>query len=313
MHRGYIKFWRKAFDSGMHRNHKLWAAWTWILAHAAYRPHSVYCGGRRVALSPGQLLTGRSRLAAEWNMSERSVRTVLAALAADGCLTVRPSSRYSLLTVTNWELYQGREAGPASGERSGRRPAGVRQGTTGKEGEEGQQEKQMKPSAAAFPPRAAPGAREAGAVYRSGRGRRLTGAALEAFEAFWEAFAYKRGKAEAADAWLDLWPLPGGTLERVLRAARSEAGQRAALLARGRTPKMAQGWLAGRRFEDEPSGPDEASAAGVTAAPAAPRGPDPFLASLAEARRRAVPMPERLRRLARGGDVPARTAGGEGA
>lgn len=239
MHRGYVKFWRKAFDSGMHRNHKLWAAWTWILAHAAYRPQSVYCGGGRVSLRPGQLLAARSRLAREWNMSERSVRTVLAALVADGCLTVRPTSRYSLLTVSNWELYQSGDAGAAS-RRSGQGPSAVLLPAAFKEGEEGEKERTP----------AAPGARDDGG-YRSGRGKALTGDALAAFEAFWEAFGYKRGKAEAADAWLDLWPLSEGDLSRVLAGARREAGARPALLARGRTPKMAHGWLAGRRFEDE--------------------------------------------------------------
>lgn len=298
MHRGYVKFWRKAFDSGMHRNHKLWVAWTWILAHAAYRQQGVFCGGRRVQLRPGQLLAARARLAAEWNMSERSVRTVLAALAADGSLTVRATSRYSLLTVNNWELYQSREPGapspaaiPATGMGAVRRPAGGQPPTTIKEGEEGQKEDSFT---------TAPAARGEGEAYRTGRGRRLAGEALAAFESFWEAYGYRRGKAEAADAWLDLGRLDGEDLARVLAGARREAEARPALLARGRTPKMAAGWLAARRFEDEPD-PLSTASGQPAPAPAAPRGPDPFLAGMAEARRRAVAMPERLRRLARSG------------
>jgi len=236
-------------------------------------------------------------------MSERSVRTVLAALAADGCLTIRPTSRYSLLTVNNWELYQSGETG-ATSRRSGQGPEADAPSAAFKEREEGEKESTKT---------AAPEARDEGAVCRTSSGKALSGPALAAFEAFWDAFAYKRGKAEAAAAWLALWPLSDDELARVLAAARRESEVRPALLARGRTPKMAHGWLAGRRFEDEdgplpaPCDPSASGRAGVDE-PSRPPAPDPFLISLAEARRRAVTMPERLRMRARDEEEPERRA-----
>lgn len=75
------------------------------------------------------------------------------------------------------------------------------------------------------------------------------------FLAFWDAFDYKSGKMEAVGAWLDL-EADGQITEatvtrRILPAARAEAVRRKAIEARKGTPKMAEGWLSARRYEDE--------------------------------------------------------------
>ena len=86
--------------------------------------------------------------------------------------------------------------------------------------------------------------------YLTRKKRKLTGKRLESFEAFWQAFAYPKGKAEAADAWLDIPELTNGLVARICSAARQEAAERPKLLAAGQTPKYAQGWLTSKRWED---------------------------------------------------------------
>lgn len=90
-----------------------------------------------------------------------------------------------------------------------------------------------------------------GDFYRTKKGRKLTGKRLETFEVFWERFAYRRGKAEAADAWMDIPKLTDSMCVDIWNAASKEAQRRPALEERGGTPKMAQGWISGRRWEDE--------------------------------------------------------------
>lgn len=109
--------------------------------------------------------------------------------------------------------------------------------------------------AASAGPSAAPDAGCAGssrdsAHYVTRRNRRLTGKRLAAFERFWAAFGYARGKAEAADAWLDIPELTDALVEAIVAAALREAEARPQLLAAGRAPKWPQGWIAGRRWED---------------------------------------------------------------
>ena len=79
----------------------------------------------------------------------------------------------------------------------------------------------------------------------------LKGKQLLQFNQFWETFDYKKGKAEAIDAWLDLGNISDSLLEKILAGARHAKQERPLLKKKNQTPKMAQGWLSGRRWEDQ--------------------------------------------------------------
>jgi len=90
-----------------------------------------------------------------------------------------------------------------------------------------------------------------GVFFLTQKKRKLSGKRLETFNRFWEAFNLKKGKAEAADAWLDIPTLTDAMVEKIIDAAKKEAELRKNVIAQGKTPKWAQGWLSGRRWEDE--------------------------------------------------------------
>ncbi len=81
--------------------------------------------------------------------------------------------------------------------------------------------------------------------------RRISGKRLESFNRFWDDFAYKKGRAEAMDAWLDIPQLTSALVDKICGAAAREAAARSEIVSRGSTPKMAQGWITARRWEDE--------------------------------------------------------------
>lgn len=81
--------------------------------------------------------------------------------------------------------------------------------------------------------------------------RKLSGKRLETFLIFLNKFNYSNGKAAAADSWLDIPELTNVLCEKIYTAAEAEAKRRPELEASGKTPKMAQGWLTDRRWEDE--------------------------------------------------------------
>lgn len=87
--------------------------------------------------------------------------------------------------------------------------------------------------------------------YITKKGRVMRGKRLRAFDRFWECFDYKKGKADAADVWFDIKVLTDPIVDKICLAAEKEAGMRQQLIDQGRVPKMAQGWLSGRRWEDE--------------------------------------------------------------
>jgi hypothetical protein len=86
--------------------------------------------------------------------------------------------------------------------------------------------------------------------YLTKKKRKLTGKRLETFNKFWNIFDYKKGRAEAADSWLDIPLLTDSIVADIFLGAKAEAIVRQRLLDTGKTPKMAQGWLSGRRWED---------------------------------------------------------------
>jgi hypothetical protein len=87
-------------------------------------------------------------------------------------------------------------------------------------------------------------------VYYTRKGRKLVDKQLIAFNIFWKKFEYVKGKAEAADAWLDLKVNDPVLFDKIIKGAQAEARARIGLIEKGHTPKMAQGWLSGRRWED---------------------------------------------------------------
>jgi len=82
------------------------------------------------------------------------------------------------------------------------------------------------------------------------RGRKLKGVKLTSFELFWLAFNYKKDRASAADAWYDL-ELDDDLFDTIIRSAKVCAQLRPGEIAAGKTPIYPQGWLTGRRWEDE--------------------------------------------------------------
>jgi len=84
--------------------------------------------------------------------------------------------------------------------------------------------------------------------YKSKNGEILTGDMLTSFNIFWEAYDHKKGKPEAADAWI---AIEGIDKIEVIEAAMWAARAREEEKARGQTPMKPANWLINRRYEDE--------------------------------------------------------------
>jgi hypothetical protein len=87
--------------------------------------------------------------------------------------------------------------------------------------------------------------------YLTRKKKKLSGTKLEAFNKFWEKFNYKKDRASAADAWLVMPEHSDDLYNKIFIAAERAANERPNLIATNGTPKMAQGWISARRWEDE--------------------------------------------------------------
>lgn len=73
----------------------------------------------------------------------------------------------------------------------------------------------------------------------------------EQFELFWDAFGDKRSRERAWTAWRKIKGLDRKLAGEIIAGAKCYALQRSVIVARNGTPKMAEGWLNDRRWEDE--------------------------------------------------------------
>jgi hypothetical protein len=90
----------------------------------------------------------------------------------------------------------------------------------------------------------------AGQTYKTAKKKTLSGELLAQFDQLWATFNYKQGKAEAADAFLEIEGR-ASIWDQIIAGAKAEAVDRPNKLAANKTPKMLQGWLTLKRWENE--------------------------------------------------------------
>lgn len=84
--------------------------WNYILLCAAYREYSKPCKGSLVSLLPGQLIYGRPEWSRILNIPEGRLRNIIDLLVQDRMIELKTvGRRYSVITVMNWEQYQGND------------------------------------------------------------------------------------------------------------------------------------------------------------------------------------------------------------
>jgi hypothetical protein len=109
MQRGYVKLWRKSIDGGWLSNHKLWAFWCWCLMKASHKEFDLVVGYTQVHLMPGEFVFGLRKAAKELKISIQSIRTILDFLKTSQNLTLKSTHLFSIITITNWDIYQSQE------------------------------------------------------------------------------------------------------------------------------------------------------------------------------------------------------------
>jgi hypothetical protein len=115
----WLKLYRKSKNSDVFAHEGLWKLWSLCMMSANHKSRSVQIDGlvKPVLVQVGQFLTGRYRLHGDYHQwckgykrkspSSRTLWRWLHFLEQMGCLTIESYSKYSLVTLTNWERHQG--------------------------------------------------------------------------------------------------------------------------------------------------------------------------------------------------------------
>lgn len=245
MHRGYVKVWRKMEDSGFLQDQGACQFFLWALFKATHKPRKQIVGNQVVNLEPGQFVSGRHAASEELGISpSKFVRTVEKMKSIE-FVDTKPNNKFTIFTIINWDTYQNIQT--TSGQQTEQQVDNSRT-TVGQQSDTNKNVKNTKNTKEEDIPHG--DADAVGEFYLTKKKRKLTGKRLETFNRFWTAFSFYKGKAEAADAWIDIPTLTDALVETIVAAARAEAKRRPAILAKNGTPKWAQGWLTSRRWED---------------------------------------------------------------
>jgi len=103
---GWISLHRKLLDNPIFSNYKLLQTFIYCLLKASHADREQLVGDDLVTIKTGQLVTGRKAISKATKLSEQNVRTALNRLEKLGILTIKPTNKYSIITVVAWDLHQ---------------------------------------------------------------------------------------------------------------------------------------------------------------------------------------------------------------
>lgn len=129
---GWIKLYRQLITNGWLKNHNLLVVWIYCLLKTSHKPMTIPVGYQEVHLQPGQFIFGRRKAAEETGLSEKQIRLCMTQLKFRRNVAIKMASKYSIVSIINWEAYQGVDTGEGPAEGPSKGPAKGQQRATNK-------------------------------------------------------------------------------------------------------------------------------------------------------------------------------------
>ncbi len=124
MRDGYVRLYRSLLDDPL--MNQLPAAWfrifIAILLRVNWKPGTWWDGNSNVTIPPGTLVTSVEKLSKIAGTSAKQTRNCLTYLKTANVATIKTTTRYSVITLLDWESYQGQQtlAGESEGKPEGK-------------------------------------------------------------------------------------------------------------------------------------------------------------------------------------------------
>lgn len=104
---GWIKLHRKVLDNPVvNKDPDHLAVWIWLLLNATHRERAAMFNGKKVTLKPGELITGRKKIAEETGVSESKVFRILDVFKSEQQIEQQTNRHSSLISIVRWNDYQ---------------------------------------------------------------------------------------------------------------------------------------------------------------------------------------------------------------
>ena len=220
---GYIKLYRSLIDWEWYSDINTRSVFIHLLLTANFEDKN----WRGITIKRGQVVTSYRKLAEEIGISERSVRTSINRLKSTHEVTQSSTSKFTVLTVNNYDKYQSSDTVSDTQVTSKRHTSDTQVTTTKEIKKVRSKESKNKPP-----------------ISPTGDGLQ------ERFEMFWEVYPKKVAKQAAVKAWQKLKPgdeLTAIIVESVKQQTHSEQWSKD----NGRFIPYPATWLNGERWKDE--------------------------------------------------------------
>lgn len=106
---GFVKISRGMLGSGLFKNPNAMTLWMWILLRATWKESKEFVGHQVIDLKPGQLIFKRRMAAESLGLSEGVIYRCLKSLENRESIVTKTHNKYTIITVVNWDIYQGQK------------------------------------------------------------------------------------------------------------------------------------------------------------------------------------------------------------
>lgn len=110
---GYIKLHRKLLEGYCFANPITLKIWVWMLCRANFKdnfvPVKIGGGSSVVEVKEGQFIFGRLAAQEELNIKATTIYKQVKKLEKEGMISLKSNNHYTLVTIVNWEIYQGED------------------------------------------------------------------------------------------------------------------------------------------------------------------------------------------------------------
>tara|TARA_A100001201_G_scaffold135705_1_gene124145 strand:- start:146 stop:979 length:834 start_codon:yes stop_codon:yes gene_type:complete len=107
MNSGYIKLHRKILDNPLvMKSSDHFAIWMYLLLNAAHKKYDTLIGSERLTLNPGQLVTGRKKIAKDLKINESKVQRILKLFQNCQQIEQQTNNLCRVISILKWDDYQ---------------------------------------------------------------------------------------------------------------------------------------------------------------------------------------------------------------
>lgn len=168
---GWLKLHRSLLSHWVASEPESLAVWIRLLAEANHKPSKKRFNGSLIDVDRGQTIFGLNAFSDKSGITKAKLRRILSELESDGMINRQITNKYSLITITCFDKYQGDDTQDASKKQPERKQAAIKSQHR-KNDKNGEEEKENKEQCIE-----------------------------DAFDKFWGSYHKKQGKAQALKAF----------------------------------------------------------------------------------------------------------------